>query len=139
MSRLVILLAGPSGAGKSTWAHRAGFDVYDWESARSEKRFAAGLARIAATDHIRIVVERRAPTIKDRLRLAELCRATHVFVLPTIPDTCHTRIKARGRPSANGEHRTVQHWWHKYEPCADHPVAPDPYEFAQSLEPLREW
>lgn len=124
--RHVIILAGPTGAGKTWWADRHGFHVWSWETAeRNENEFLGGCAWIAGQASGRFAVERCAPTVAARLRLAQLVGADAIHVLDPGPEIAHARVDARGRPAVHHEHDAVSTWYAEYEPHPDHTAPPD--------------
>lgn len=140
--RTVILLTGPPGAGKTTWARATGLTHHSWETYPSEKQFKAALRAIAEDPGAQTVVERCAPTAGERITLAMLCRATHIFIMPTPPAECHSRIEERDRPAKGAEHKAVQLWWARFENHPGHIRPPDPALFTyEKLNPkdVREW
>lgn len=93
-------------------------------------------ARIRAATDLRIVVEKGAPTLAERLWIADRIDATRIYVMATDARTCHHRVKQRARPAARQEHRSIHGWWARYQPHPAHGPPPDPHAFRLTPSPI---
>lgn len=117
LPRLVVLLCGPAGAGKTTTARQSGLTVYDRDDPHwtSERQFTDALAALGRDPHARAVVIRTAPSSTARAKAAELCGATHTYLLLADPAELGRRIARRGRSDKAATLASIGAWFDRHD------------------------